>query len=132
MSGFLDGIGDTGLGSEDAVVRHLDMSGYAYLSGEDAVFADLRAAGYAHLRAAERAFAYLHVVGNLDEVQFLFIGDGYEGDLRVDAQHAGNGLEPPDIKVCGRSAAGIQRLLDAVYWQRMADWEVLNGPYWES
>jgi hypothetical protein len=74
----------------------------------------------------------LAAVGNLDEVQFLFIGDGYEGDLRVDAQHAGNGLEPPDIKVCGRSAAGIQRLLDAVYWQRMADWEVLNGPYWES
>ena len=70
----------------------------------------------------------LATVGNLDEVLFLFEGDGYELSLTVDVRHAGNGLEPPDIKACGQSAAGIQRLLDAVYWQRMADWDVMNGP----
>ncbi|MBQ6116116.1 MAG: DUF4825 domain-containing protein [Oscillospiraceae bacterium] len=80
--------------------------------------------------ASNIGLVLLAAVDNLDEVVFHWEGDGYELQLTVDETHAATGLGSPDLdpKVCGRSAAGIQRLLDAVYWQRRADWDLYNDP----
>ena len=83
-----------------------------------------------HAWAVNIGLVLLATVGNLDEVRFFFERDGSASDMvvTVDAVHSSVGLERMDAKELGRSAAGIQRLLDAVYWQRHADWDAMNGP----
>lgn len=88
------------------------------------------------MQSRDRAWAVriglvlLATVDNLDEVRFFFERDGSASDMvvTVDAVHSTVGPERLSPKELGCSAAGIQRLLDAEYWQRMADWDVMNGP----